>query len=222
MLGLTKDEDTETHCEVTRLCDGISDDISHLFRVASLIGKSIARDRYARAETASEEKFDDRYDVAHVKTKFQQSKAPGWLLDRLGQAITKRRQYLKYVREHRSRIDHIPAVSKTVAPPAVALRMDSPDLFDRLGLGTLASDSPSRPSQLPTSASTVSPVAMLNIEQTGGDNHSVTTADTTAFGAEPDQVLSVPPLSIYAQPGQEFACPFCPTANKFGSQRSWK
>jgi hypothetical protein len=92
--------------KVSHICHKISEDISHLFKVSALIGKSIARDRYARAETASKEKFDGQYDVAHVKAKFRQQNAPDWLLVRLGEAITKRRQYIKYVREHRSRIDN--------------------------------------------------------------------------------------------------------------------
>lgn len=62
MLGLTEDDSKETCSRISHTCHKIAEDISHLFKVAAIIGKSIARDRYARAETASKEKFDDRYD----------------------------------------------------------------------------------------------------------------------------------------------------------------
>jgi hypothetical protein len=84
ILGLTEDDSMETCGKLSHICHKISEDISHLFKVSALIGKSIARDRYARAETASKEKFDDQYDVAHVKAKFQQQNAPDWMLVGLG------------------------------------------------------------------------------------------------------------------------------------------
>jgi hypothetical protein len=218
MLGLTEDDSMETCGKVSHICHKISEDISHLFRVSALIGKSIARDRYARAETASKERFDDRYDVAHVKAKFQQQKAPDWLLFRLGQAITKRRQYIKYVREHRSRIDSDSQQPREPAIPVVVA----------LGHGSQVTNSPkavtlaSRPSQMPTLATTVVSNALLNVEQTFEDDRSVTTANTTWLDEDPDQRLSVPPLTDYTTLGREFRCPFCPTTTRFNSQSSWK
>jgi hypothetical protein len=187
-------------------------------RVAALIGKSIARDRYTRAETASKERFDDQYDIAHVKAKFQQGKAPEWLLVRLGQAITKRRQYIKYVREHRSRIDHYPL------QPREPNSIPSSSILDPLKVKappkavTLAS----RPSQMPTEATTFVSNIPLTVEQTLEDDQSVTTANTNWFEEDADQKLCVPPLADYTTLGQEFPCPFCPTTTKFNSQSSWK
>jgi hypothetical protein len=201
MLGLTED-----------------DRVDSCGRVAALIGKSIARDRYARAETASKEKFDDQYDIAHVKAKFRQVKAPDWLLLRLGRAITKRRQYIKYVREHRSRIDHEPSQPResSLLPPLSLV--DPTQVEAQPRAVTLAS----RPSQLPTLATTVVSNVQLNVEQAFEDDRSVTTANTTWFDEDPDQKLSVPPLTDYATLGREFPCSFCPTITKFNSQSSWK
>jgi hypothetical protein len=218
MLGLAEDDSTDLCSRISHTCDKIAEDIGHLFKVAALIGKSIARDRYARAETASKEKFDDQYDIAHVKAKFQQDKAPEWLLLRLGQAITKRRQYIKYVREHRSRIDNDPQQPRDPEVPVVK----------SLGHRSQVTSSPkavtltSRPSQMPTLATTVVSNVLLNVEQTFEDDRSVTTVNTTRFDEDPDRMLSVPPLTDYATLGREFACPFCPTTIKFNSQGSWK
>jgi hypothetical protein len=218
MLGLGEDESTESCTKISHACEKIAEDISHLFKVAALIGKSIARDRYARAETASKEKFDDQYDVAHVRAKFQRQRAPDWLLVRLGQAITKRRQYLRYVREHRSRIDFNPLQPRQADLIAPSLPVDPSAAKAPPKAVTLAS----RPSQMPTLATTVVSNVLLNIERPFEDNQSVTTANTTWFEGDPDQKLSVPALTDYTSLGREFQCPFCPTTTKFNSQSSWK
>jgi rubredoxin len=208
----------ETCGKVSHACNKIAEDISHLFRVSALIGKSIARDRYARAETASKERFDDQYDIAHVRHKFQHAKTPDWLSLRLGQAITKRRQYIKYVREHRSRIDGDSQPRKESDLPPVASSMDPSQVQGPPKTITLAS----RPSQMPTMATTVVSDALLGVEQPFEDSRSVTTADTTWLDEDPDQKMSVPPLTEYTTLGREFTCPFCPTIVKFNSQGSWK
>lgn len=217
MLGLTEDDSMKTCSKISHTCDKIAEDISHLFKVAALISKFIARDRYARAETASKEKFDDHYDIAHVKAKFQHVKTPDWLLLRLGQVITKRRQYLKYVREHRSRVDNDSQQPREPEIPVVAslhpLQFDGPSKAITLA---------SRPSQVPTMATTVVSNVLLNVQQTFEDDRSVTTANTTWLDEDPDQKLSVPPLTDYTTLGREFPCPFCPTTTKFNSQSSWK
>ena len=218
MLGLAEDDSVDSCGRISHTCQKIAEDIGHLFRVAALIDKSIARDRYARAETASKEKFDDQYDIAHVKAKFRQGTAPDWLLLRLGRAITKRRQYIKYVREHRSRIDHDPSQPResSLLPPLSLV--DPTQVEAQPRAVTLAS----RPSQLPTLATTVVSNVQLNVEQAFEDDRSVTTANTTWFDEDPDQKLSVPPLTDYATLGREFPCSFCPTITKFNSQSSWK
>jgi hypothetical protein len=218
MLGLTETDSMETCGKISHICHKISEDISNLFKVSALIGKSIARDRYARAETASKERFDNQYDVAHVKAKFQQQKAPDWLLVRLGQAITKRRQYLKYVREHRSRIDYNPLQSRKLDLLASSSPVDPLQVKASPKAVTLAS----RPSQMPTLATTVLSNVLLNVEQTFEDDQSVTTANTTWLEDDPGQKLSVPLLTDYTMFGREFQCPFCPTTTKFSSQTSWK
>jgi hypothetical protein len=218
MLGLEEDDSVDSCGRISHTCHKVAEDIGHLFRVAALIGKSIARDRYARAETASKEKFDDQYDIAHVKAKFRQGKAPDWLLLRLGRAITKRRQYIKYVREHRSRIDHQPLQPRqSNLLPALSL-VEPTQVEAQPRAVTLAS----RPSQKPTLATTVEPNVLLNVEQTFEDDQSVTTANTTWLDEDPDQKLCVPPLTDYATLGREFPCSFCPTITKFNSQSSWK
>jgi hypothetical protein len=218
MLGLTEDDGVDSCGRVSLTCHKIAEDIGHLFRVAALIGKSIARDRYARAETASRERFDDRYDIAHVKAKFQNEKAPDWLLVRLGQAITKRRQYIKYIREHRSRIDQDSQRPRDVELPDIKSRVAPSKITDAPKAATLAS----KPSQMPTRATTVMSNALLNVEQRFQDDRSVTTADLTSFGEDHDQKLSVPPLTDYTTLGRAFPCPFCSAINKCNSQSSWK
>ena len=218
MLRLTEDDGVDSCGRISHTCHKIAEDIGHLFRVAALIGKSIARDKYAGAETPSKERFDDQYDIAHVKAKFQQGKAPEWLLVHLGQAITKRRQYINHVREHRSRIDHYPLQPREPNSIPSSSTLDPLKVKAPPKAVTLAS----RLSQMPTEATTFVSNIPLTVEQTLEDDQSVTTANTNWFEEDADQKLCVPPLADYTTLGQEFPCPFCPTTTKFNSQSSWK
>ncbi|KAI0903977.1 hypothetical protein F4823DRAFT_568175 [Ustulina deusta] len=69
-----------------------------------LIQKATPRDRFARS-LQSDNPFIDQFDINHVVDTFPKLSKPGseWLCVRLGRAITKRRQFLCYSREHRSR-----------------------------------------------------------------------------------------------------------------------
>lgn len=68
-----------------------------------VIRNSPGRDDYLKA--ASRYNFDARYDIGHVKEKHGSARRRSdWLLERLGKAITRRRQYLKYREDHHTKL----------------------------------------------------------------------------------------------------------------------
>lgn len=67
-----------------------------------IIRNAMPRDRYIKAQSSTREPFLECFDIAHVGHKFPKIESEGreWLKRRLGKAISQRRQYLRYCREH--------------------------------------------------------------------------------------------------------------------------
>ncbi|UKZ79467.1 hypothetical protein TrVFT333_007222 [Trichoderma virens FT-333] len=84
----------------------ISESLKTLFRIAVLVRKATPDKRFERAIHSSKFTFSHTFDVDYVKEKYPKLKAgeQSWLADRLGKAITKRRQFIKYCRDHRARL----------------------------------------------------------------------------------------------------------------------
>lgn len=110
-INTAQDELSELHLT-------IGDTITSLMKVSTLIRKATKRDRYARAADAKGDPFIPDFDIRHVADKYPKLQSQPWLLHRMGSAITQRRQYLRYCRNHRNRIAYVstPYISPPVAP----------------------------------------------------------------------------------------------------------
>jgi hypothetical protein len=110
--GAISDSDEETSSptrdavmtsDLDQLFMAIKNSNSSLMKITMVIRNSPARDDYLKA--ASRYRFDPRYDIGHVKEKHGSAKrSSDWLLERLGKALTRRRQYLKYREEHHGKL----------------------------------------------------------------------------------------------------------------------
>ncbi|KAF2685655.1 hypothetical protein K458DRAFT_15670 [Lentithecium fluviatile CBS 122367] len=97
--------------EAEELLKAATSTVSSLFRIAILIRKASPRDRFARALAATKSPFDATFDIRHVCDKFPliMEEGKGWLSERLGNAITQRRQYFIYTRNHRDKLGEEPS-----------------------------------------------------------------------------------------------------------------
>ncbi|RPA85647.1 hypothetical protein BJ508DRAFT_358609 [Ascobolus immersus RN42] len=88
--------------ELKELWESAKATLTGLFRLSMVIRKR-KKKRYAKWETAVE--FAAAFDVQHTRDKFPTtvSKAP-WLVERLGTANARRRQYFLYRRDHREKL----------------------------------------------------------------------------------------------------------------------
>jgi hypothetical protein len=93
--------------ELSELFLSIGDVLTSLFRVSMLVKKATTRDRYGRAASAKDKPYLVEFDIRHVADKFPKAREQPWLLERLGTAITQRRQFLRYCRNHKNRIAHV-------------------------------------------------------------------------------------------------------------------
>ena len=93
--------------ELAELYLSVGDIITSLMKVSMLVRKATGRDRYVKAASAAGDPFLEEFDNRHVADKFPKARSQQWLIDRLGAAITARRQYLRYARDHRHRIGSV-------------------------------------------------------------------------------------------------------------------
>jgi len=108
-----EDSDTESSSpgggqdELSELFLSTGDVLTSLFKVSMLVKKATTRDRYARAANAKDKPYLVEFDIRHVADKYPKARDQPWLLERLGTAITQRRQFLRYRRNHKNRIAHV-------------------------------------------------------------------------------------------------------------------
>ncbi|KAF7538248.1 hypothetical protein G7054_g3084 [Neopestalotiopsis clavispora] len=97
---------TTTTTELADLMDIASDTIGSLLKLVRLIRKATSRDRHSRALQSQPEPFLDCFDINYVRERYPKldQRMNQWLIERLGRAITMRRQFLRYFREHKERL----------------------------------------------------------------------------------------------------------------------
>ncbi|KAF7874804.1 hypothetical protein EAF04_001978 [Stromatinia cepivora] len=91
--------DFEQTSELQELFKSMKDANTNLLKLSMVIRSSPNRDDYLKAATRY--RSDASYDIGHVREKHGSAKGiADWLIVRLGKAITRRRQYLKYREDH--------------------------------------------------------------------------------------------------------------------------
>jgi hypothetical protein len=96
-----RDEEQET-TELSQLVSSISEITTCLMRLSLSAEDPAPHDQFTQSTRITMDHFE-AFDVSHVRTKFPN--AEEFLVVRLGKAITRRRQYLRYRRKNRRRLD---------------------------------------------------------------------------------------------------------------------
>lgn len=226
------DTTTASQTELEELCLIVGDIITSLLRSSTLMRTATVRDRYARAAIAGKDyPFDPELDIRHVKDLYPKIAARPWLATRLGTAITRRRQFLRYSLEHRDRL----AAEETAQPGTVeasgasqmlwsgqrpqteaSIKLDPPDLTLR-HRATIAG----------TAATTVQAGAALGVDvrnlhlSTEDDLISESTSFVSSISASSDKIR-VARLDSLSKAGSPFECPYCRGIVQFRNQTAWK
>ena len=227
---------SEPLSEIYEIFLSIPETITSLFKLSILIRNNSSRDRYAKAlVTVSKAPFDDRFDIDYVGNKFPRLSRDdmAWLRVRLGKAITHRRQYLRYCREHHEKLSKAPAaLNKSVASSEQKFETNFLEVQGQQSRSFIDDEMAiSKPTSTlaSTTASTMDPA---NLETADGlerlrddieaDDRSQTSYATSIGEDDNDCRLSVVPLEEVAIPGQWFECPYCWTIQRFRRQNSWR
>ncbi len=223
----TQGETTQTS-DLEQLFIAIKTGNSSLMKLSMVIRNTPARDDYLKA--ASRYPFDARYDIGHVKEKYGAAKrSSDWLLERLGKAITRRRQYLKYREDHYTKLSR-DWENATVEEMVAIAEFETPLI------STAKATEDERPEK--TIALTKLTKATTFVENKTIIEHDGIDLDQGSFGSqtsyEPTVVgeamnkLSVPPPPIMAfqevafEFGEPFQCPYCYMEQSVKNKTAWK
>lgn len=181
--------------EATIALEVISECIKSLFRIGILVRKSAPRDRFKRALQMPGISFPAFYDIDYVKQKYPKASLD-WLSKRLGGAIAKRRQLIKYCRDHKTR-----------------LGVGEENTADE-GLATATERLSSKATTFATNA-----FRQLDAEEEADDGVSAWSTSTTTESLSP---LKLPRLADLSPRLEPFECPICFTLQRFKHEKSWQ
>ncbi|KAK0709992.1 hypothetical protein B0T26DRAFT_679327 [Lasiosphaeria miniovina] len=191
--------------EANMILEIISECIKSLFRIGIVVRKSAPRDRFQRAMQLPGLAFPADFDIDYVKQKHPKVVSTG-LSGRLGGAIAKRRQFIKYSRDHKSRLG---AEDRPKDEKAVDVNLE---------LHSVATD------LLSSKATTFDPskTGEANFEDEGEEFNDAMSIKSASTITEALSVLKLPRLADLAPDDEPFECPVCFTLQSFKHERSWR
>lgn len=192
--------------ELKELGLAIQEGITNLFQLSMIIRKKPEKDEYVKASLTYT--IDPTADIIHVGDKYPPAKkGDKWLMERLGIAITRRRQYLLYRKEHQEKMEQVHTLKKNVNGKTVWSGEKASTYYPNETLED------SRPVD-------------LNI---GGFVSSARTeyADSSKGKDGASDLLRTPLLpkdsvGVRAEYNQHFECPYCWRPQKVGNKNEWK
>lgn len=187
----------------------ISSCITSLFRTGILIRKARTTDRFNSALQKSIATFHPEFDIDYVREKYPKLKGRGeatsGLSERLGKAMSKRRQFIKYSRDHQARLAYEELVE---APEDLLTRTEQ--LSSQAT--SLHPDRLPAPSLLPTT---------INEEDNEVEEDLVSMMSASTFSG-PASILKLPTLEKLSPNGDAFECPICFTLQSFRREKAWR
>lgn len=194
MPEMGEDEDPDMpETELEQLAMDIKEIVDNLLRLSMTIKNPAPHDRFF-ASGATDTSHFEAFDIQHVRSKYGDTVEP-WLAERLGKAISRRRQYFKYRQEHHERLAHgMEEDDRGVAPSTLASSI--PEKFKK-GQMVIPNDD----------------------DNSDAGRMSQTSFATSAAGASGQ--LHVPPMPSEAADGP-FECPFCYMIVSISDRRAWK
>ncbi|KAK3315568.1 hypothetical protein B0H66DRAFT_502485 [Apodospora peruviana] len=187
--------------ELHELSQSIKSSINTLFRLSMLVRRHRPRGRIGPAEDDDgQPPPEDPMDTRHVRDLLPCVNAKPWLAVRLGKAISKRREYIKYREKHRK------SLAKVVAADVPGVVTDT---------GTIAT--------------TFVDGEQPRDDQTPAPARSTQTSATSFFSfADEESGPTVPELSdmvldgVKLDYGEPFECPLCRTIQNVANRLEWK
>ena len=117
-----------SEAELHRLSQSASDIIANLYKLSIIIRNgNLSQDRFLKS-SKTDVSYYEPYDEQHVKNKFPEASEE--LVERLGRANTRRRQYLKYREQHHEKLS-APRRNLLVSSQPVTQHLNAQDVEAR-------------------------------------------------------------------------------------------
>ena len=195
-------------------------------RLSVIIHRPVPKDRYARLATL--DPIDDRYDQSHIWEKYPCARKSPWLIERIGKANAKRRQFFLYREKHREKLSQ--GVTGDAAPNPPMDLLKSAKGTPTQNAGTEFHSQPSGQRSRETFPSTAATTLILktntnidlNVDECDSDNGRSVTSFATSVGEGSDDVVQFPPQPEASINGKEFECPYCWTIISVKNWQAWK
>ena len=215
-----------TRYEVQDLFQAAENTIGNLLRLSVIIHKPVPKDRYARLATL--DPIDDKYDQNHIWEKYPCVRKSPWLIERIGKANAKRRQYFLYREKHREKLSQ-----GVIGDTKPTHDRDLPKSVRGTPTHNVETEFHSQPSgqrsreTLPSTAATTLILKTnsnidLNVNEGDSDNGQSMTSFATSVGEGSDNVVHFPPQPDASINGKEFECPYCWTIVSVKNWQAWK
>lgn len=188
------DDDELPRTELEQIASGVPDTVNCLLRLSAAIRNPAPHDRFATSVPIDVSHYES-FDIQHVQAKFQ--KVDSILARRLGNAISRRRQYFRYRESHHLKLAH---------------GLDPKDQTD--GKSTIASSIPG----YAKGAGFDNALSMIDEDAVSDAGISQTSFASSITDTER---LRIPPLPKSAESGT-FECPFCFMIITATNRGSWK
>ena len=204
--------------ELRQLSQSANDIIANLYKLSIIIRNgNLSQDRFLKSSKIDVSCYE-LYDEQHAKNKFPEASKE--LVERLGKANTRRRQYLKYRERHHEKLS-APRRDSVVSIQPVAQHFNAPDIETQALFGAQVEQKhPERGPSLGVSvgreastvASTFVALNALAMVQTDVDIYSeigtVSSYESSTIEIEKPRL---PPPPQTSEGGRDFECPYCYT-----------
>ncbi|MCJ1324815.1 hypothetical protein MMC10_001477 [Thelotrema lepadinum] len=181
--------------EMTQIFKELQEVLDCLYRMSMNLRNPGGNRRYAKAAKI-DVSFFETYDIQFMKDIFPQ--ADGYLCDRLGKAISRRRQFLKYQGEHAAKLAH-----------GVELDEDDPARSETTASTLLQDPSAVHASQTPMRHSFTDDVSLFS---------------ATSYATVPGNTRSIkwPPLPKISESSSPYECPYCHIFIEAQTTHDWR
>ncbi|KAI9847544.1 MAG: hypothetical protein M1838_000843 [Thelocarpon superellum] len=211
--------------ELEQLSRSMADTITSLFKLSQAIRRSPRRNRRAGAVATSLEPYNPVYDIHYVRDKYAHIRDE-WLVERLGTAITQRREFLRYQKNHRAKLSR-EALSRpqdeAIQPVALAMPLGPNTATPNQVASGLPRSAKSAPITKLSSTEATTFVAEDNPEV---ERQSVADQSDTSFassvGDTTERGRPLPPLPPESANQTPFECPLCFTIQVVKGPLAWK
>ncbi len=214
-------DEARSTSEIQELYLAIVAAVTSLLKASALIRRPVPRDRYAKSNNLSP--FDHSYDIQHAGHKFPKTnKQTPWLIERLGKANTKRRQYFRYQELHHEKLSKELKSNQTAEYEENPAPNTKTVQFGKTKPATVDLSQTSTPTTtMNTEATEYTGKDELNLNEEFDADQSVTSFATSVVD-DNDNDLTIPKPPDDASDGAPFECPYCFTIQTMKKSSAWR